>query len=450
MYRKTKKIPTIFAIFLLLSIITTVFAIDKQFINNYTKASGSGKPQNVHFSNISDNSFTLSWLTEESTIGSIDFVADKFKISLLDDLDSDNITRPRNTHSVTIKNLEPDTNYNVTIRGGLKCNNTENCPSFTQKTGMKIPSTLSIPPIKGSLSDEYGKPANTALIYVLAGKSALVSTRVDSAGLWVIPLSNLRTQDLLSRIPLSDDDLIQITARFGLNRTSTSIIDIKTIRQNLSVPPMQIGNTYNFINMISKSGSLTLSQEKTVLGDQDYKHDNKGLSIFFPKEENDTTIDSRPRLRGSGIPGKEINITVNSETQTTKVVVSADGSWNFRPDRNLPPGIHTITIDGLDSSGNKVVISRKFIVLKSGESVLGDATASATLTPTIAPTLLPQPSPTTPQPTIQPSFTPAPTLIPTSFISPTPPRTGNFKSTFFLLSGAFLLLITGAKLLLFP
>ena len=188
-----------------------------------------------------------------------------------------------------------------------------------------------------------------------------------------------------------------------------------------------------------------------MLGENDEKSNLKGFSILFPAQDNDTTTDNRPRLRGLGIPGKEITLTLNSETQTAKITVSTDGSWSFRPEKNLPPGIHTITIDGLDASGNKITLNKKFIVLKSGESVLGDATASATLTPTIAPTTIPLPTPTViTQPTLQPTPTPIPTSRPTVFISPTPPRTGNLQSSLFLLSGSVILLITGIKLFLFP
>ena len=151
MYRKQQKIPTILAVSVILAIVTTVFFLDKKTFNNYSNASETGKAENVHFANISDNSFTISWLTSESSMGSIEVSADKYKVSLLDDLDSDNVPRPRKTHYITVKNLDADTTYTVKIVGKPKCDKPESCPIFIQKTGTSIPSPLSIPPIKRSL-----------------------------------------------------------------------------------------------------------------------------------------------------------------------------------------------------------------------------------------------------------------------------------------------------------
>lgn len=453
MYRKQKKIPTLLGLFILFVGIAGTVYLDRNSHNITSSASIPSKIEDVHFSNISDTSFTVSWLTELPTSGYVQISGENKNVTLVDDLDSDSISRPRTAHYVTVKNLKENSSYNVKILSEKKCIQADSCLSFVQNTLTKESTVSNLPPVHGTLMISEGKPANSAIIYIVVGNSLPLSSRTDSSGLWVVPLLNIRSQTPSEKLALSDNDLVQISASFSPSQKSTAVIDVKSIRQNLTVPDIQIGNSYNFIDLLSKKGMLANSQTQSVLGAQTGNY-NTLIDILFPLNDNDVTIDYQPRFRGIGPKGKEILITVNSIIQTGKTVVENDGTWSWRPASPLSPGNHSITI-GYNNNGQLLTVSKYFIVLKSGEQVLGDATVSASLTPTKTASPTATIAPTTPTPTLTPKLTstPVPTITPT--VAPTtqpvtPPKTGTIQPLIIILGIGGLLFGLGTKLLFFP
>ena len=455
MYRKEKRIPTLLALFLLVLGISTTVYLDHRTQSLTSSASPLEAPEEAHFTNITDSSFAISWLTSTPVIGSAIVSDTTGKLNLLDDLDNDNIPRPRTTHYITVKGLAENTSYTVQILSGKnQCRDDKYCPSFTQKTAVRLTNVVSLPPVRGMILKTGEKPADGTIVYLVISKSAPLSARVDSSGLWVVPLNNLRTNDLLTRPLLTDSDLIQITAKLSPSESTSAVIDIKSIRQNLSVPNMTIGSSYNFIDLISKKDLLAQGVGPKILGikTQITPSPTAKVDVLFPKNDNETTTDNRPRFRGMGKPNSQLTITVNSSPQTGKVTVGTDGTWIWRPAKELPPGVHYISIQGYDEKGNLVTVNRKFIVLKSGEAVLGDATPSASLTPSplskITPTITPTLNPSQPSLTPSPTSFPYPTetLIPTSVPPVNPPRSGNTSATWILLGSGASLLLLGIKL----
>ncbi len=442
MYKKEKRVPTVIALVILFLGIGGAVYLDKTLHIFTSSAKEEILPQEVRFANINDNSFTVSWLTSSPATSAIAVSSGPQSITFLDDFDNDNIPRPRYTHYVTVKNLKEDTNYTVKIYNtDLKCRNALSCPSYNQKTGLKLTKIISLPPAHGTIISKTGNEATGALVYLTVGKSALLASRSDSSGLWAIPLTNLRSENLSKRPEIADNDIAQITVFSAPSKSASAVIDIRSIRQNLSVPAIQIGNTYNFI---STSGKKELAQtpKQQVLGSQaQFTASNKIYDILFPFQDGDYTPDPQPEIRGIGISGSRILITVNSTPQTASVTVDQNGTWRWRPPLPLEPGTHNLSIQGYDQSGNLITVTRQFIVLKSGEQVLGEATASATLTPTLTPL---------PTPTLLPTITYTPTLTsvpPTSTPQATPPASGSTQSTIILIGGALFLILSGIKFL---
>lgn len=459
MYRKQKKIPTILALFILFAGIGGVIFFNQNNHQLGSKAQTISSLEDIHFTNISDNSFTISWFTATNIIETVVVNDNGRYMSYFEDADNDNIARPRMAHFVTAKNLKENTSYEIKIINGEEnCKISRDCPTFTQKTANHLANPISLPAARGTLITDDNKPADNAIVYLTIGKSPPLSGKTDSLGLWVIPFNNLRTDDLLSKPSLSDNDIVQITAKTSPDKKAEAVIDIKSIRQNLSIPPLQIGKSYNLIDLISKKDLLaSLNKSTNTLGIQSQIGGaNKSIDILFPSSDGDTTIDNQPRFRGIGLAGKQLIITVNSAPQTSRIIVAADGTWVWRPTIALEPGTHHLGISGYDEKGNYITLTRTFIVLKSGEQVLGEATASATLTPTINPTATPTlillPSPTItlvpiPSPTI--NLTPS---IPVGTVSTTPmvpPKTGNINSTLILLGGGASLFLIGLSYFFF-
>lgn len=455
MYRKEKKIPTILALFLLIAGLGASVILDKSSQSLITRAGRSIQPEDVHFSNISENSFVVSWITTDPTIGSITVSSDQQKFTYLDDLDRDNIPRPRTTHFITIKNLVEVTTYNVKIiSGNQNCDNSIYCPTYTQQTAAKLESNISLPPAHGTIVTRNDIPADTSIIYLTIGKSAPLSSRVDSSGLWVIPLTNLRNQDLITRPVIADNDIIQITTQLSPNEVAGAVIDVKSIKQNLTIPKITLGNSYNFIDLVSKKDLLAQSQQNDIQQNVLGVTTEGKLDVLFPKNDGDSTPDNQPRLRGTGQPGSQLLIIVNSTPQSGKVTVGDDGTWSWRPPKVLEAGIHNLSIQGNDDNGNLITVTRKFIILKSGEAVLGESTPSASLTP--SPIISPSPTlnltpiiSQTVSPTTVPTSAPITTPIPTSTEIPTRPPTSGVAGITLILVGIGLAFILSAKLIPF-
>lgn len=432
MYRRTRKIPTLAALFLLCIGFGALFYFDSRSPQTTISATSPSVPKNIHFTNITDSSFTVSWFTEKAELARLQISIDGKTFTYFDDLDSDTTSRPRMTHSITTKNLQEGKSYPFKIiSGDSRCISKESCPSFEKSTSKKFPSSQ-LTPVRGTVTTAINKPAEDAIIYLIIGKSAPLSGRADSAGLWVIPLQNLLTAEALIPYTPQDSDPVEITAMLSPELKTTYTTTFQSLRENSIIPLMQFGNPQNPTIPRPKQAVSTPTGNTLGIGDKrNIQLETNTVQLYFPIKDGETTTDPNPRFRGIAIPGKQLLITVNSTPQTAKITVGNDGIWTWRPARALPPGEHYISVEGYDENGKVVSSKRKFIVLKSGESVLGDATSSATLTP--SPTLPEEALTLTPLPSSTPTLFPSPTSelpsqtpVPTTISAP-PPKTGNWQ-----------------------
>lgn len=458
MHRKERKIPTIFALFILFISIGGIVVLNQTSHQINSKAQSSSHAEDINISNVFDTSFTVSWFTAIPTTGKIIVKGNNTSKIFIDDADTDNISRPRMTHFITAKNLTENTPHSIQIiSGDGGCNPPNICPNINQKTANPLAAGNNLPAARGSIISKDDKPVNNAIVYLFIGKNPPLSAKTDSIGLWVASLNNLRTPDLLTKPHLADNDIVQIIAKISPEEKAEAVIDIKSLRQNLAIPPLQIGKSYNLIDLISKKGLLAGPNVNNTLGIQTKTENsvNGSIDILFPASDGDTTTDTQPRFRGIAPPKGQLILTVNSAPQTAKVIAGSDGAWSWRPPLVLQPGIHHLGVSGYDDKKKLITLNRRFIILKSGERVLGEATASATLTPTstpsVSPTMILVPSPS---PTFILLSSPTPSLIPviTSSI-PTatpviPPKTASVRPTLFLLGVGITLLILGFKSLL--
>ncbi|MBI2420674.1 MAG: fibronectin type III domain-containing protein [Candidatus Levybacteria bacterium] len=112
-----RRIPTLLGIFLIsIGIGITTFLVNQGTIFRIG-AAPSNTPKNINITNISQTSFTVSWLTDEKVIGSINFGETKeLGQTALDERDQlSKDLQVYNVHSVTIQNLSPSTNYYFSI-----------------------------------------------------------------------------------------------------------------------------------------------------------------------------------------------------------------------------------------------------------------------------------------------------------------------------------------------
>ena len=466
MYKTQKTIPTLLGLFLIVFGIGILSFGGKQISSLVSLADPSQKPQNITVTNISDSSFSVSWTTQKETPGVILAKEGSHTLAFLDDLDSDGISRNRRLHHVTLKDLQVKTSYTSYIQSGTAtCNQFITCPSITQTTLEKISKVSPEGPMYGTVLNKNNQPLSGALIYVAINLSTSLSTRSDRLGKWVIPLIVIGKDGNA----LSDSDQIQITAFSSPHDSGTTSLDGSLLHKNREIPPIIIGTSGTRKLSLNTFGPLAQNKNNlNVLGNSSTSPDKTNkVEIYFPQKDNDTTIDPRPRIRGSGIPGVPLSLTLRSITQTGRVIPDSEGRWEWRPQKPLSVGLHTLLVQSYDAKKKVTSVSRKFFVLKSGESVLGDSTPSASLTPGPSDTPTPEttesvtpvPSITgslsltptlTPTPTETPTPTPTSTLTPSPTAIPTPEATGNTIPTVALITSGIALFALGAKFLLFP
>src|SRR3989344_9661677 len=165
MYRKEKKLPTILALLFIFAGIGGALYLDGTYQGLTTKASSLPLPADVHLTNISDNSITVSYVTNDAAIGSVKVDGTNKKIAQLDDLDQISGSKPRITHMFSIKDLEPENVYKLTILSGKNNCSNKKCPEFLQKTGVKLDKIIDLPPVSGQIVDRNNKPIEGAVVY---------------------------------------------------------------------------------------------------------------------------------------------------------------------------------------------------------------------------------------------------------------------------------------------
>ncbi|MFH0937398.1 MAG: fibronectin type III domain-containing protein [Candidatus Daviesbacteria bacterium] len=214
-------------IFLLVTLGLAVYLVGQQ-THLFSKADVSITPQNIKITNISDNSFTISWTTQKSTTGFIKFGENQsLGNSLLDERDQD-IPKPHFTHYVILENLQPDKTYFYNIDSGGETYDQKGVP-FQQKTAPTTENPPNLPePIFGTIDPGNNQDFAEALIYCQLKNGSLLST-FTRENKWLITVNNARSEDLASYIIPQDSDEVKITVALDND-------NIKTIKSTFGNP----------------------------------------------------------------------------------------------------------------------------------------------------------------------------------------------------------------------
>lgn len=373
----SRKILAIFGIILvLIGIPLTTFILKNQTAFR-SKASDSEKPQNVKVTNISDQSFTVTYQTNVPTTGSIGYGHDKkLGESELDDADKEKGDfSSKKIHSISVKNLMPSTKYYLAIISGSSTF-LDNGTSFEAATGPNISSPSAQQNIiKGKIVLPDGSAPSEALVYLNAENSQLLSSTTAKDGTFSFSLKNLRTDDLSSYFNISDNTIFKIIATNGSLESSASA----SLSQTNSIPTITLSNSYDFsqevVPITSKSAKLSLGFPSIASSSESPKPEILNL------KKNQSFTDQKPQFRGTSLPNEKVEIIIHSTEQlTTQVNADSNGNWTYKPSANLSPGVHTITIKTRDSSGILKTVTQSFTVFAA------DSQTSKTIVPSATPT----------------------------------------------------------------
>ncbi|MDP3998740.1 MAG: fibronectin type III domain-containing protein [bacterium] len=447
LFRKEKRLPTLLGILiLLLGVISTAYLTQRVQLF-FLEAGPTVFPQNVQITNVGPGSFSVSWITTGNPLpGYVKYgKSASFGKIAMDERDQNIETLGKYVvHHTNVVNLDPSTTYYFELVSEGKEYDQNGSP-YTVKTTDNLPSS-SLTPTYGVVLEENGQTASEGIVYVTVGSSNRLSALIKPSGNWLIALSPLLNHDLKGALEIQPEDAEEIFVQ-GREKTSKAITSLSN---NAPVPAITLGKDYDFRQTTSPSPTPQATTQAPV---------SPVFDLTAPASE--AAIPGQPFFKGTGTPGNEVQIEVESEdAQSGKVVVDKNGVWSWQAPRELAPGEHTVTATITNQEGKLQTIIRKFIILPGGSQVVEAATPSATPTlrstptPTLRVTLTPSPTLTlaptptiviTPTPTHISSPTPTPklNLTPTPTSTSTPPESGDLLFTLILAFGGFTFLGAG-------
>jgi len=417
-------IPTLIALFILIVGLGGGIFLVEYGTSFFSHSSESATPKEVTISNVTDTTFTVSWITDAATNTLIRYNGSGLfttQNTLVDDRDGE-LPEQRFVHAVSISQLSPETAYSFEIvSDGLTYKNDR----YKVATGPILGSpTYTLEPAFGTISNELHERLDSGIVYASFEGSQILSSLVDN-GAWVIPLGRLRANDV-SRYFVPNNDTEE---RLFFVHQKGKTLARTTIENDSPLPPVRIGELYDFLPRETSQGGLVIAQAKTVAPMNGSV--NADFQITTPKK--DAAIPSyKPGFKGTGIAGKSVVLTISgnkSTPQTGKVTVNATGNWSWTPTNNLTAGNYSISAASFAKNNQPLVISQVFTILKSGTQVLQAATPSASIKPSPSPSASATPK-------ASPRISPSP--VASASASPVP-VTGNWEPTLmFLIAGAAL------------
>lgn len=415
-----KKIPTYIGIILItIGVLTTSYLVNIG-VTLFSGAAPSDNPMNVRISNVTDQALSITYTTQIPVIGTVSIGTSKDNLqTILDDRDQQSgVPNEYMVHSITVKKLQPNTQYIFSITSGSTTylNHDTLFPAQTGPTFSTSPSEQT--PLSGKLIDPDGQTPKEALVLITTTNGQMLSTVVKQNGIFILPLNTLRTSNFKHMVVLTPTSQLQIIATDGTNDSRVKV----NLQDGSPLPMITLGNSYDFTASIAPVASTSAS-----LGFPSFNANStlEATPVIITPKKNESFSDQQPQFSGKGLPNQPVAIEIHSDNViSATVTTNTNGTWTYRPITPLSPGQHIISITTKNAAGILQTIEQSFTVYASGSQVDQTATPSATVVPTRSVTPTPTPTPTqgpvTPSPTLQPTATILPTR---TLISPTPVRT---------------------------
>lgn len=443
-----KRIPTLVALFILVvgGFFGVLYVQDE--ISFLPRANPAITPKQVKITNISENSFTVSWLTDETTSGFIRLGSEASNLdqTIMDERDQlTGESGQYRAHYVTVRGLTPQSTYYFKLGSGERFLFDNNGSPFSITTAPNLPSPPVSETIYGTVLTRGETPADDTIVYAILPDTTPMSGLVRQNGNYAISISSARTPDLNQYASFDpNSSILSLLVHSGRGDVNEVVVSGSNARP---VPNIILGQTQGNIDSMADS-SRPQSQEPR----QEPRQEQTDSSGFTPPEpsqefagENKFTImeldvspvivsetgetyedldttdsisveqlpssgmvisDLQPIFSGEAPPNVELIITVNSpQTYTSNLITDESGTWQWQVPGYLEEGEHTLSIAYTDEQGILQQIQRRFIV---SAAATGDDLPSYISTPsaTLAPTATPIPTAIPTQPISQPEPTP--------------------------------------------
>ena len=385
------------------------------------RAAPGNTPTGVTITNISDRSFTVTYTTADSVLGTVSYSEPGGEEIVAVDERDQKSGQPQayTAHSVTVQNLKPNTLYSFSINSGGRTFR-DNGQPYSVSTGKRL---ADIPPagrpVTGRIITHDGKAPENAILYLQTDNSQILSALVRSDGTYSLATDALRTKDLASYEAVSEETDFRIRITSSQGTTSLTV----PAKNSNPVPLTTLAKTYDFATTSDSTTTVTSSESAIITGFPNIEETEDSpavttVQITTPKEGQSLT-DQKPAFRGKAPPGSEVELTINADDPVqANVIADRRGNWSYRPAVPLSAGQLEVTATARDGTGIVKTQTQSFTILSSGSRFTEPSVSPIQSEPTRTPT----PSPTKkPSPTLTPTPTTGPTNAPTpAGTSPTP------------------------------
>jgi hypothetical protein len=254
----TRRFPTILGLLLLIGAIVGGFYY---FQGRGSQTATEIVPSKVRITNISDNKFSVSWVTSVATPGSIEYgvVGEKLISPAKDERDT--VSQGKYlTHHITVESLQPSTQYAFRILSGETPTRFDNNGSpYTTTTGPVIGATPTSQNFYGNVQLTSKQGADGAIVYLTLPEGSTASTLVRESGNYAFTLSTIRSSDLRSFIKFDPSATIaSLTIESGTKQSIAAV----SLANSAPVPTITLGE-----NKIFKYFYLTNGGRSNTRGD---------------------------------------------------------------------------------------------------------------------------------------------------------------------------------------
>ncbi len=459
-YTRSKPNGVFLGIFLVILLIGSFFAV-RTYLPAQTSLAQSDSIELMQVTNIFPTQTTVVWKSENKQEAWLTWGTKENDLSNIayDDRAGEKSGQSYSYHSVTLKDLSPETTYYFKVTDGK---------SFFAKNGKDIFTFSTISNLKQSTHNKpaYGKyvvdnkPMGSAIVLIEHPAIYPLSTVTKPSGEWLIPFNYTVNKKTGALYILKPEDIVSISVLDETGKTTR--VTARTLQLSPLKDPIKNGALAN----------LTTPKETSS------KPSSEGaISLIYPKKNAVITADT-PLIKGTAEPNSDVIVTLTTKRDSTNAddvfyTATADenGIWKLALNSALKPGSYSIEVKPRGGVDEGRAIAHSFSIAKSGTQVLGESTPSSTITPTASPsptlavsqtptptsTSSAQLSPTSTQPTITPlpTITSAPQMTATppplysssnsADLTPTPPVAG--ISFYPMAAAAASLMIFGAALL---
>lgn len=375
--RKNRVFPYVLVLgtFLLIGLTTTLGFMNVRKNNlklSLEKVEDSG---DLIVTNIDTQQVNIVWKSSTLQNSELQLYKDNKLIGTYkDERDIEGINTKRKFHYFTVKGLQPISKYTAVVIGGTQ----KEIASFTTIIKKEVPDKSSY---MYGVMDLEDKNTQSIVLISLRGFYPL-STLTNLKGEWTV-LNQLVSIKSSQNKEVKDDDLVEISY----------LSDTKDLMTK-KISYMEYINNYSLARKEDKKGQVAGSYTKS-----DSKHSSKKVEINNTTNKRDSILNiimpeegaslngNKPLFKGTAKPGQLVKVKITPGLGNMhEFYIGDDGLWTYVPYFALTDGSYEFSISTIDD-GFTITRLRKFIILKSGESVLGQATGEAdiTITPTEQP-----------------------------------------------------------------